>query len=51
MMPDSMALAYLGMILGGVTAAVTIVAFFVVQQHVTGRLALEAGPTVMAMTR
>ena len=51
MVPDSTALGYLGLILGGVTAAVTVVAFFVVQQYVDGRLVLDPVPAVVAMVR
>lgn len=51
MTPDSTALAHLGLIFAGVTAAVAIFACFMVQQHVTGRLVLEPGPAVAIMAR
>jgi hypothetical protein len=47
-MADRAALGFLGFILGGVTAAVVLVALTVVVGHVEGRLALDTGPTQVA---
>jgi hypothetical protein len=41
MVADRMGLGFLGFIFGGVTAAVMLVAFAVVVQHVEGQLVLE----------
>jgi hypothetical protein len=41
MAADRTLLGFLGFIFGGVTAAVTLVAFTLVVQHVDGRLALD----------
>jgi hypothetical protein len=48
MVADRTGLGFLGFILGGVTAAVMMVAFTVVVQHVEGHLAFDAPPMVTA---
>lgn len=40
-MADKSSLGFLGLVFGGVTVAVMIVAFIVVRDHVEGRLALD----------
>ena len=41
MMADRRSLGILGFVFGGVTAAVMLIAVFVVKQHVSGRAALD----------
>jgi len=41
MMADRRSLGILGFVLGGVTAAVMLIAVFVVKQHIGGRAALD----------
>jgi hypothetical protein len=45
-MADRTGLGFLGFIFGGVTAAVTLVAFTIVLGHVEGRMSLEASPSI-----
>jgi hypothetical protein len=40
-MADKSSLGFLGIIFGGITFAVTLIAFMVVRDHVEGRLVLE----------
>ena len=40
-MADKSSLGFLGFIFGGITFAVTLIAFMVVRDHVEGRLVLE----------
>lgn len=47
-MADRRSLGILGLVLGGVTAVVMLVAVMVVKSHVDGRLTLEARPVVAA---
>jgi hypothetical protein len=52
-MADRNGLGLLGFFFGGVTAAVTIVAFLVVRDHVEGRMALDEvvmAPQLVSMT-
>jgi hypothetical protein len=44
MVVDSRTLSLIGLILSGVTAAIAIVAFFVVHEHVEGRLVVDSPP-------
>jgi hypothetical protein len=50
MVADRTGLGFLGFIFGGVTAAVMLVAFAVVVQHVEGSLVLER-PTVITIAQ
>jgi hypothetical protein len=47
-MADRAGLGFVGFILGGVTAAVMLVALTIVIGHVDGRLVLEASPAQIA---
>jgi hypothetical protein len=50
MTADRASLGFLGFIFGGVTAAVALMAFTMVVQHVDGRLALD-GSTAITVTK
>jgi hypothetical protein len=51
-MADRRSLGIVGFVLGGVTAAVMLIAVFVVKQHVDSRAALDAGlPRLAASTQ
>ena len=47
-MADRRSLGILGFVLGGVTAAVMLIAVFVVKQHVDSHAALNAGLPMLA---
>jgi hypothetical protein len=53
MMADRRSLGILGFVFGGVTAAVMLIAVFVVKQHVAGRAALDDArlPVLAASTQ
>jgi hypothetical protein len=53
MMADRRSLGILGFVFGGVTAAVMLIAVFVVKQHVGGRAALDDArlPVLAASTQ
>jgi len=51
MKADRSSLAFLGMVFGAVTAAVMMMAFTVVLQHVEGRLTLETEPVAIVAAR
>jgi hypothetical protein len=50
-MADRRSLGILGFVLGSVTAAVMLIAVFVIKNHVDGRLTHDGGPGVITVTR
>jgi hypothetical protein len=48
---DRASLGFLGLVFGGITAAVMMLAFTVVLQHVDGRLTLETEPVAIIAAR
>ena len=50
-MADREGLGFVGFILGGITAAVMLVAITMVIGHVDGSLVLEAAPTLLAVNQ
>jgi hypothetical protein len=48
-MADKSGLGFLGVIFGGITFAVTLIAFVVVRDHVEGRLMLDEAATPSQM--
>jgi hypothetical protein len=50
-MADRAGLGFVGFILGGITAAVMLVAVTIVMGHVDGHLAIDAAPTQIAASQ